>query len=85
MSNRASAVTNSGERHQTEETTREGVYRSERTYGSFHRTIALPEGAMTDQARATFKNGVLEITVPAPPQSTRGRRLEISETAEPRK
>jgi len=35
---------------------------------------------IADQAKATFKNGVLEVTMPAPPESTRrGRRLEISE------
>lgn len=55
-------------------------YSTERSYGSFERWIALPEGAMTDQAKATFKNGVLEVTMPAPPDPvTRGRRLEISE------
>jgi HSP20 family protein len=44
------------------------------------RRIPLPEGAMTDQAKAQFKDGVLEITMPAPPEHvTRGRRLEISE------
>src|SRR5437879_2300179 len=78
-------ITISGERHQEQETEREGVYRSERTYGSFSRTIPLPEGAITDQAKASFRDGVLEITVPAPPQTTRGRRLEIKETAEPKK
>jgi HSP20 family protein len=76
----------SGERRHEEETERGGVYRSERSYGSFYRVIPLPEGAITDQAKASFKNGVLEITVPAPPeQVTRGRRLEISEGSESRK
>jgi HSP20 family protein len=79
------AITISGERHQEHETDREGVYRSERTYGSFFRTIALPEGAMTDQAKATFKDGVLEVTMPAPPRSARGRRLDITETSDQKK
>ena len=78
-------ITISGERRQEQETEREGIYRSERTYGSFSRTIPLPEGAMTDQAKATFRDGVLEINVPAPPPSTRGRKLEIKETAETKK
>jgi HSP20 family protein len=68
----------SGERKQEHEEERGGVYRSERSYGSFCRVVPLPQGAMADQARATFKDGVLEITMPAPPeQVTRGRRLEI--------
>jgi HSP20 family protein len=72
----------SGERRADQESEREGVYRSERVYGSFYRTIPLPEGAIADQAKATFDNGVLEIRMPAPPeQVTRGRRLEIGEKA----
>ena len=77
-----SEITISGERRQEEQTEREGIYRSERTYGSFSRSIALPEGAMVDQAKASFKEGVLEVTMPAPPQSTRARRLEIQEGSE---
>lgn|SRR5262249_35957071 len=74
------AITISGERHQEHETERGGVYRSERSYGSFYRAIPLPEGAIADQAKATFNDGVLEVTVPAPPeQVSRGRRLEIAE------
>ena len=78
-------LTISGERRQEQETERDGVYRSERSYGTFHRTIALPEGAITDQAKASFKDGVLEITIPAPPQSTKGRRLEIRDGSESHK
>ena len=80
------AITIHGERRQEQESERGGVYRSERSYGSFYRQIPLPEGAMTDQAKASFKDGVLEITMPAPPdQVTRGRRLEIKESSEPKK
>ena len=73
------AVTIQGERKREHEEEREGFYRSERSYGSFYRVIPLPEGAMTDQAKANFRDGVLEITMPAPPASTKGRRLEIAE------
>jgi HSP20 family protein len=74
------AVTIEGERRHEHETERGGVYRSERSYGSFRRTIPLPEGAIVDQAKANFKDGVLEITMPAPPEhAMHGRRLEISE------
>ena len=77
-------LTISGERRQEHETDRGGVYRSERTYGSFYRTIPLPDGAMADQAKATFTDGVLEVRMPAPPeQVTRGRRLEIKGENEP--
>ena len=80
------AITIQGERRREHEDERGGVYRSERSYGSFQRVIALPEGAITDQAKATFRDGVLEITMPAPPdQVTRGRRLEITEGASAKK
>ena len=79
-------VTIQGERKREHEEEKGGVYRSERTYGSFSRTIALPEGAMTDQAKASFKDGVLEITMPAPPDSVkRGRRLEIADSTAQKK
>ena len=69
-----------GERKREHEEERDGVYRSERSYGSFYRVIPLPEGAITEQANANFRDGVLEITMPAPPAS-KGRRLEITEGA----
>ena len=47
-----------GERKQDHKEEREGVYRSERSYGSFFRAITLPDGAITDQAKANFKDGV---------------------------
>jgi HSP20 family protein len=72
------AVTIHGERKREHEEEREGLYRSERSYGSFWRVVPLPEGAIGEQAKATFRDGVLEITMPAPPASTsKGRRLEI--------
>lgn len=80
------AVTIAGERRKETETEQGGVYRSERSYGSFSRTIPVSEGAMIDQAKATFKDGVLEIRMPAPPdQVTRGRRLEIKEGTDVKK
>lgn len=73
------AITLSGERQQEREEDEGGVYRIERTYGAFYRVIPLPEGAMPDRATATFRDGVLEVRMPAPPeQVSRGRRLEIS-------
>ena len=76
------AIAIQGERKRETEEEKAGVYRSERTYGSFYRRLPLPEGAMTDQAKATFKDGVLEVTMPAPPESVkRGRRIEITEPA----
>lgn len=73
------AIAISGERKSEHEEKGEGFYRSERSYGSFYRSIPLPEGINADDANATFKDGVLEITMQAPQRQTRGRRLEIKE------
>jgi HSP20 family protein len=72
----------SGERKEEKEEKREGFYRSERSYGSFYRQIPLPEGARTENAAATFRNGVLEITMPAQKAETPARKLEIKEPTE---
>jgi HSP20 family protein len=66
----------SGEKNRENEERGEGFYRSERSYGSFCRVVALPEGVDPERAVATFNNGVLEITMPAPAHS-KPRRIEI--------
>jgi HSP20 family protein len=68
----------SGERTRESEEGREGLYRSERSYGSFSRVIALPEGVNPEKAVATFNNGVLEITMPAAKRS-QPKRIEVRE------
>ena len=73
------AITISGERRNENEEQREGYYRSERSYGSFYRQIPLPEGVNAEDAQATFRNGVLEVTMKAPQLQSHKRRLEISE------
>jgi HSP20 family protein len=75
-------LTISGERKEEKEEKQEGFYRSERSYGSFYRQIPLPEGAKTETAAATFNNGVLEITIPAPKVAAPTRELEIKEPTE---
>jgi HSP20 family protein len=66
-------------RHQSEQ--REGwYYRAERSYGSFCRSLRLPEGAKPDTASATFENGVLEIEMDAPGgERGQSRRIEVRE------
>jgi HSP20 family protein len=73
------AVAIRGERRQEKESKGKGFYHSERSYGSFYRAIPLPEGVDADQATATFRNGVLEVSMPAPTRSTKGRPVAIEE------
>jgi HSP20 family protein len=80
------AITIQGERREEHQEEREGYYHTEREYGQFYRTVPLPEGVITESAQASFKNGVLEITMQAPPaEATRGRRLEIKDASEDKK
>jgi HSP20 family protein len=77
------ALTIQGERKYDREEEREGVFTSERGYGTFRRVIPLPEGAVSESAKANFKDGVLEIVIQAPSQEVRrGRRIEIGQEAE---
>lgn len=71
----------SGERQSESERSEQGYYRSERSYGSFTRTIALPEGAKPDTASASFDKGVLKVEVEVSPQKKpQGRVVEVRET-----
>ena len=53
------------------------AYRSERRYGQFYREIGLPEGVNSDQAKAEFRNGVLEISMPVAEQASKRRQIPI--------
>lgn len=57
-------LTVKGERKKEEETKEADYYRSERIYGSFQRVVQLPTEVVADKAKATYKDGVLKITVP---------------------
>ncbi|MFL5606185.1 MAG: Hsp20/alpha crystallin family protein [Gemmatimonadaceae bacterium] len=61
----------SGERREQHEENRDGYYRSERSYGQFYRALPIPEGVSDEQCEATFKDGVLEVTLPAPKEQAR--------------
>ena len=57
-------VTVSGEKKKEEKVEKKDYYRIERSYGSFSRSFRLPKEVQSDKAKATFKDGVLEIRVP---------------------
>lgn len=80
-----SVLTVSGERKHEHEDCDESFCRSERSFGRFSRSIALPEGVDADKAKANFRDGVLEITIPAPQRQQRGRTIEINDEGERKK
>jgi HSP20 family protein len=71
-------LTISGQRSEEQVEDRDDYYRSERSYGQFFRALPLPEGVTGDACEATFKDGVLEVTLPLPKQPERkARRVEV--------
>mgnify|MGYP001147746138 CR=1 FL=1 len=68
-----------GEREQRKETRDRSVYRSERSYGRFHRSVALPIEVESEKASAVYKNGVLTVKLPkeAP---TKRKKISVSHT-----
>ena len=54
----------SGERTNTRETKEANFLHREISYGSFTRTLVLPEGVDKDKISAEYRNGMLEITAP---------------------
>jgi HSP20 family protein len=57
-------ITISGEKNKEEKVEKKNYYRMERSFGSFKRSFALPSEVQSDKAKASFKNGVLEIKIP---------------------
>jgi HSP20 family protein len=66
-----------GERKSEREHKIGGAYRSERRYGEFYREIPLPEGVNPENAKAQFRNGVLEISLAIPQQASNRRQIPI--------
>ena len=70
------SLTITGERTRTNETSNDRFYRFERRYGTFTRTIGLPQGVSEDAIQASYDSGVLEIHVPKPEQA-KPHRIQV--------
>lgn len=71
-------LTIAGEKKSQEKVERKDYHRVERTYGSFSRSIRLPGEVVSDQARASFENGVLEVRIPKTEAAMqKKRKIEI--------
>lgn len=69
-------ITIKGEKKQEKETKEEGQIRTERFVGSFQRTIALPTDVDASKARAEYKNGTLELTLPKK-EEARAKQISV--------
>src|ERR1051326_4891978 len=68
------AITIEGERRSEQSENREGFYRNERSCGRFIRRLPLPDGVETENANASFRDGVLQITMNAPKRTESKQR-----------
>ena len=57
-------LTIKGERRFTEKVEEDRYYRIERRFGSFQRSLALPQGVKADDIQASYEDGILEVRVP---------------------
>jgi HSP20 family protein len=72
-------LTIKGEKRQEKEEKDERYHRIERSYGTFARTIRLPVPVDAERVNATFKNGLLTITLPKTP-AAKGTTIPIKES-----
>ncbi len=70
-------LTLQGEKKQESEVKDETVHRVERAYGRFNRSFTLPKSLRTEQAKASFKDGVLTLSIPKAEQ-TKPKEIQIS-------
>jgi HSP20 family protein len=75
------AVTIEGERKYEKEEKREGFYHTERSYGRFYRSVALPKGAEPEKISAAFNNGMLEVMIPVPEVKPKSREIPVKTAA----
>ncbi|MGC9453615.1 MAG: Hsp20/alpha crystallin family protein [Phycisphaerae bacterium] len=69
-------LTISGEKKESEEHKEGEYYHSERRYGTFRREIPLPAGVDADNVDATYRDGVLTVTLPKS-EEAKPRKIEI--------
>ena len=70
------ALTVSAERERSEEISSERFQRFERRFGSFSRTVGLPQGVSEEDIKASYEHGVLQIHVPKPAQP-KPKRIQV--------
>jgi HSP20 family protein len=71
-------LTIKGEKQEEKEEKKKDYYLSERHFGSFERRFRLPEGVDADKIEASFKKGVLTVTLPKKPEAQKPeKKIEV--------
>ena len=71
-------LTIKGEKKHEEEIKEENYYYSERSFGSFLRTLAIPEGIDESKLTATYDNGILELELPKVGEQKKEHKIIVS-------
>ena len=77
-------LTIKGSREEKQETKKRDFYRREIRYGSFERSIPLPEGMKSEDLKATYRDGVLQLTAPMPKEAV-AKEVKVQIESEPEK
>ncbi|PKA45520.1 Hsp20/alpha crystallin family protein (plasmid) [Rhizobium sullae] len=70
-------LTIKGEKQESKEQTEKEYCLSERRYGSFQRSLQLPDGVDADRIDASFANGILKVVLPKTPAQQNGQKISI--------
>jgi HSP20 family protein len=68
------SLTIKGEKQEEKEEKEKGYYLHERHFGAFERCFRMPEGVDGDKIEATFKKGVLTVTLPKTPEAQKAEK-----------
>lgn len=71
------SLTISGERKSEQESKDAGVFRSERYFGRFQRTVDLPTEVESNKVKADYRDGILTITLPKA-EEAKPRQISVS-------
>jgi HSP20 family protein len=71
-------ITIKGEKQEEKEEKNKDYYLQERSFGSFQRSFELPQSVDLDKIEATFKKGVLTVTLPKKPEAQKpAKKIEV--------
>ena len=79
-----SILTVKGEKKQEKEENEENYHRVERHYGSFQRSFRIPDKVKSDKLNATYKDGILKLTLPKA-EVSEAKKIEVKEDVKKKK
>lgn len=71
-------LTIKGEKHEEKEEKKHDYFLQERSFGAFERSFAVPEGVDAEKIEASFKKGILTVTLPKKPEAIKPeKKIEV--------